>query len=98
MRFGRTTIERYTQFIALPDSEKERIVKRIEGETLKQSLTRSRPLNPRERREWRRFKKMGRPKIGKGARTISLTVENDLLKPDNGLHCSQRSFLFYESG
>ncbi|MGD0464540.1 MAG: hypothetical protein ABSB74_18800 [Tepidisphaeraceae bacterium] len=69
------------KFIALPDSAKERIVKQIVGETLKQSLARSRPLNPRERRQWRRFKKkMGRPKVGKGARTISLTVENDLLK------------------
>jgi len=68
------------EFIALPDSEKERIVKEIEEETLEQTLARSRPLNARERRQWRRFKaKMGRPKIGKGAKTISLTVEKSLL-------------------
>jgi hypothetical protein len=67
-------------FIALPDSEKERIVKEIEGETLEQTVARSRPLNARERRRWRRFKsKMGRPKVGKGAKTISLTVEKQLL-------------------
>src|SRR5689334_11161115 len=61
------------EFIALPDSEKNRIVKELDNETLQQSLARSRPLNARERRQWHRFKaKMGRPKVGKGARTISL--------------------------
>jgi len=68
-------------FIALPDAEKERIVKRLEAEPFEQQLARSRPLNAQERRLWRRFKaKMGRPKVGKGAKTISLTVEKDLLK------------------
>jgi hypothetical protein len=68
-------------FIALPDSEKERIVNQIEAETPEQFLARSRPLNAQERRQWRRFKaKMGRPKIGKSAKTISLTVEKELLK------------------
>jgi hypothetical protein len=69
------------EFIALPDSQKERIARQIEAQTPQQRLARSRPLNARERRQWRRFKsKMGRPKVGKGARTISLTVERDLLK------------------
>jgi hypothetical protein len=68
------------QFIARADSEKERMVKQIEAETPRQHLARSRLLNASERRRWRRFKKMGRPKIGKGAKTISLTVEKDLLK------------------
>jgi hypothetical protein len=69
------------KFISLPDSEKERIFRQLDGETLKESLARSRPLNARERGQWRRFKaKMGRPKVGKGAKTISLTVESDLLK------------------
>jgi hypothetical protein len=68
------------QFIALPDSQKQRILKRIESQTPQQRLSRSRPLNAREQKQWRRFKsKMGRPKVGKGARTISLTVEKDLL-------------------
>ena len=68
------------EFIALPDSQKERIVKRIQSQTPQQRLARSRPLNARERKQWQRFKaKMGRPKIGKGAKTISLTVEKDLL-------------------
>jgi hypothetical protein len=68
------------QFIALSDSHKQRIVEEIEAETPDQRLARSRPLNSRERAQWRRFKKLGRPRIGKGAKTISLTVEKDLLK------------------
>jgi len=68
-------------FIALPDEEKERIYRELDTESADDRVARSRPLNPRERRQWRRFKaKMGRPKVGKGAKTISLTVENGLLK------------------
>ncbi len=69
------------EFIALPDSEKERIYQEIDGETPAARLARSRPLNAADRRLWRKFKaKMGRPKVGKGSKTISLTVERDLLK------------------
>jgi hypothetical protein len=68
------------EFIALPDSEKERIYNELEAETPEDRLANSRPLNARERRQWRRFKAMGRPKVGKGAKTISLTVEKSLLK------------------
>src|SRR5437763_2853734 len=69
------------EFIALPDAEKKRMIREIESETVEQSIARSRPLNARERKQWRRFKaKMGRPQVGKGAKTISLTVERELLK------------------
>ena len=68
------------QFIALPDSEKQRIADEIENETFKESLARSRPLNNHEKKQWRRFKSKGRPKIGQGAKIISLTVEKSLLK------------------
>ena len=62
-------------------AQKQQIVQEIESETPQQRLTRSRPLNAREKRQWRRFKaKMGRPKVGKGAKTISRTVEKELLK------------------
>src|SRR5690349_4358034 len=68
------------EFIALPDAEKERIFNEIEAESPEDRLARSRPLNAEERRQWKRFKaKMGRPKVGKGAKTISLTVEKGLL-------------------
>src|SRR5688572_504061 len=69
------------RFLALPDSEKERIFQELEAEAPDQLLARSRPLKAKERKQWRRFKsKMGRPKIGKGSKTISLTVEKELLK------------------
>jgi hypothetical protein len=68
------------EFVALPDSEKERIYQEIEAESPLERLARSRPLNARERQQWRRFRaNIGRPKVGKGAKTISLTVEKDLL-------------------
>jgi hypothetical protein len=69
------------EFIALSHEQKDRIVRQIEAETPEQSLARSRSLNARERLQWRRFKaKAGRPRVGRGAKTISLTVEKDLLK------------------
>ncbi|HWB53067.1 MAG TPA: hypothetical protein VG722_02705 [Tepidisphaeraceae bacterium] len=69
------------EFIALPDAEKERIFKELDEEMPHQSVGRSRPLNKQDRARWRRFKaKMGRPKVGKGAKTISLTVEKELLR------------------
>jgi hypothetical protein len=73
-------------FIALPDAEKERIYQEIDAKTPQQLLAESRPLNRRERQQWAKFrKKMGRPKIGKGAKIISLTVERDLLKQADAL-------------
>ena len=68
------------EFIALPDSEKERIYNEIDAESPEERLARSRPLNAAERRQWARFKKIGRPKIDKGVKRISLAVERDLLK------------------
>lgn len=67
-------------FIALPDSEKNRIYHELDAATPEEHLHQSRPLTSAERRRWQRFKtRMGRPKIGAGARTISLTVEKQLL-------------------
>ena len=68
------------EFISLPDSEKDRIFRELDAEAPDQSLARSRPLNSKERAQWHRFKKLGRPKVGQGAKTISLTVEKGLLK------------------
>jgi hypothetical protein len=40
-----------------------------------------RALTGAQRRQWSKVrKKMGRPKIGRGAKTISLSVERELLK------------------
>jgi len=66
-------------FIALPDSQKERIYAELDAESPQQRRARSRPLNSTERKQWSAMKKMGRPRIGKGAKAISLTVEKALL-------------------
>jgi hypothetical protein len=44
------------EFIALPNSQKQRIATELDEETPEQSLARSRPLNAREQQQWRRFK------------------------------------------
>src|SRR5689334_9537737 len=73
-------------FEALPDSEKERIWQELDALTPEQLKARSRPLNAAERKLWRRFKrKVGRPKIGKGVKIVSIGVEKDLLKQTDAL-------------
>jgi hypothetical protein len=68
-------------FIALPDDQKERIWHEIDAKSPDQLLAESRPLNARERAQWRALKrKIGRPKVGKGVKVISLSVEKGLLK------------------
>jgi hypothetical protein len=103
MKRGRTAVRNQKksaidQFIALPDAEKERIARQFDSETVEQSIARLRPLNAAERRQWGRFKaKAGRPKIGRGAKTISLTVERGLLQRADAyakLHGISRARLF----
>jgi hypothetical protein len=46
----------------------------------------SRPLNAEERLLWRKARrKPGRPKVGRGARVISVSVERDLLVRSDAL-------------
>src|ERR1700730_660203 len=41
----------------------------------------SRPLTPTEREQWKRLKrKRGRPKVGRGCKRISVSMEQGLLK------------------
>lgn len=70
------------EFLALADSQKDRILKEIEAQSTQELLARSRPLNPREREQWRRFKARAAGNFGrsKSAKTVSLTVEETLLK------------------
>lgn len=69
------------KFHALSASEKERIFQELEQETPEERLARSKPLTTAQRARWNQIKKkMGRPKIGKGIKIISLSVERDLLK------------------
>ena len=58
----------------------------IDRMTPEEMDAKSRPLNAKERELWRRFKrKVGRPKIGKGVKVISVGVEKQLLKQADAL-------------
>jgi hypothetical protein len=70
-----------SDFIELSDAEKADIIAEIESTTPAQRLAQSRPLNKRERAQWKELKKkMGRPKVGKGSKIITMSIERDLLK------------------
>jgi hypothetical protein len=69
------------EFEALSDADKEKVSRYYdEG----RHLGETRPLTPGERAEVRQMqakaqKQMGRPRVGKGAKVIALSVERDLL-------------------
>jgi hypothetical protein len=79
---GRKKVMTASDFIALSDAEKTKYVEEeIESKTAEQLLAESRPLNKRERAQWKQLqKKMGRPKVGKGAKIITMSIEIDLLE------------------
>lgn len=66
------------KFIALSDAEKNAEVAEFEkginpGEW--------QPLTPAQRKQWSRIKrKVGRPKVGKGAKVVPISIERGLLK------------------
>ena len=69
------------QFDALPEHEKERIFQELENKTTEQLIAESRPLNKKERTEWRQIRrKIGRPRIGRGTTNISVSLEKSLVK------------------
>lgn len=41
---------------------------------------RSRPLTSAERQQWQRLRKRGRPRVGQGAKRVSISMEQGLLK------------------
>jgi len=67
-------------FDALSGAEKAKIVAEIEAEDPADRLGRSKPLTREQRADWRRRKKMGRPKIGQGHKVVSISLEAGLLK------------------
>ncbi|HWE93300.1 MAG TPA: hypothetical protein VG269_04940 [Tepidisphaeraceae bacterium] len=74
------------EFIALPDTAKARLIRQIERKTPEERLAESRPLNSAQRAQWKRIKKkMGRPRVGKGSKVISLSIERHLLKQADAL-------------
>jgi len=69
-------------FIALPDSEKDRIAKQFDRAF---SIEDTQPLSPGERRRWskilRQNRKMrGRPRVGLGAQRVPVSLERGLLR------------------
>lgn len=72
-----------SQFLALPDSEKERIWNELDAMSEAELDRRSKPLNAQERAEWREIRKKmgrGRPKLGAdGVDRVSVSVEKSLL-------------------
>jgi hypothetical protein len=65
-------------FIALPDAEKDRIVAEFDRPFAGEKFG---PLTPEMRERVRRAKrKVGRPRVGKGAVQVSVAIERDLLK------------------
>ena len=74
------------EFEALPDAEKERRWLEIDRLTTEQVAKRSKPLNAEERELWQKFKrKVGRPRLGKGVRVVSVGLERELLKKADAL-------------
>lgn len=65
------------EFMALPDEEKERQCREFDKPFIAETF---RPLSPAQRALWEKAKRRGRPRIGSGAKVISLTVERGLLK------------------
>lgn len=71
-----------SQFLALPDVEKDRLYAELDALTPTQLRARSRPLNAKERAEWREIKQQlgrGRPRLGAGVEKVSVSVEKTLL-------------------
>jgi hypothetical protein len=74
------------EFDALSEHEKERIFQELENKTTEQLIAESRPLNKKERAEWRQIKRkigrprIGRPRIGRGTTNISVSLEKSLVK------------------
>jgi hypothetical protein len=65
------------KFLSLSDAQKDAEVERLVA--LPSSAWH--PLTPAQRKQWRRIKrKLGRPMIGAGSKTVAVTIELELLK------------------
>jgi hypothetical protein len=66
-------------FLALSDEEKERQFREFDKEFIADSF---KPLPPAQRKLWKhaKAKNTGRPRVGRGAKIISVSIERGLLK------------------
>jgi hypothetical protein len=72
------TLSPIERFIALSDAEKDAQVASYEKGTDPSDWH---PLTPSQRRQWSRIKrKVGRPRVGKGAKIVPVSIERGLLK------------------
>ena len=72
-------------FNTLSAEEKEREYRALDRPF---SRADTRPLSPENRAAWKKFRERrsrGRPKVGQGAKTVSLTIEGGLLKRADAL-------------
>jgi hypothetical protein len=71
----RTPIEK---FLALSDAQRDAEVARFDSGEV--PLSQSRPLNASDRKLWKQIKRgLGRPKIGRGAAIVPISIERGLL-------------------
>ena len=68
-------VSEYERFMALSPVQRERETAAFD----KEDLTPGKPLSPRDRKEFERLIKRGRPPVGLGAEKIRISVERGLL-------------------
>ena len=65
---------------AMTPAQRQKLIDMLDSETPEQRAAKSRPVTPADQARMDRFvKKMGRPRLGKGTRVVSVTVEIDQL-------------------
>jgi hypothetical protein len=78
MKSTKQTLSPYAKFAALSDAEKEAVYDECDDPKI---ALRARPMSARMRKLWERAKrKGGRPRIGKGAARVLISIEKGLLE------------------
>jgi hypothetical protein len=73
----------YEEFMAMTPAERDKAVAEFDREFIMDTF---KPLTPKMQARWERAKrKRGRPRVGRGARVISVSVERDLLARSDAL-------------
>jgi hypothetical protein len=68
----------YRKFAALSDAQKEAVYRSLEDPEI---ASHSKPLSPKLRKLWRKAKgNGGRPRVGRGAKRVLLSIERGLLE------------------
>jgi len=74
------------EFLALSPEEKEREYQAVDREFI---WAETKPLTAEDRKAWKKFRERvrtrGRPKVGQGAKVVSVSIEGGLLKRTDAL-------------